>query len=245
LRILPVLDILGGLVVRGIGGRRHEYRPIVSRLTQSAQPLEVARAIQSEYGLSDLYLADLDAISGAAPSLTLYAQLQEAGFRLCVDAGLHFADEAEPLIAAGVDEIVFGLESLQNPSELARACARHGARIIFSLDLRNGEPMGNRAAWNLGDPLSVAEQAVAAGEKRIIVLDLARVGVGSGVGTEELCRRLAQAFPDVEIIAGGGVRNLDDLQRLHECGVHGVLLASILHDRQITPEQLAEFAHCH
>jgi phosphoribosylformimino-5-aminoimidazole carboxamide ribotide isomerase len=243
LRILPVLDILGGVVVRGVGGRRQEYRPIVSRLTRSAIPLDVARAIQSEYGLSEFYLADLDAISGASPSVPLYTQLRDAGFRLWIDAGLRFADDAEPLLAAGVEQVVFGLETLDSSSHLSRACERHGPRIIFSLDLRNGEPLGNREAWNHGDAFTIAEQAVTAGANHIIILDLARVGVGTGVGTEELCHRVAQAFPNVEIIAGGGVRGIDELQRLHECGARGVLLASILHDRRITPEHLAEFAH--
>ena len=241
MRILPVLDILGGHVVRGVGGRRHEYRPIVSRLTQSAAPLDVARAIQNEYGLSSLYLADLDAISGSPPSLSLYAKLRDAGFQLCVDAGLHRADDAEPFIDAGLEEIVFGLETLQGPSELAGACKRYERRIVFSLDMRDGEPLGNRAAWNHGEAISVAEQAVTAGVQRIILLDLARVGVGKGVGTEDLCRGLAQPHPDVEIIAGGGVRGLDDLKRLHDCGVGGVLVASVLHDRRITVQQLCEF----
>jgi len=241
LRILPVLDILGGLVVRGIGGRRHEYRPIVSRLTQSTVPLDVARAIQSEYGLSSLYLADLDAISGSLPAFSLYAQLCAAGFQLCVDAGLGVADDAEPLIDGGVEQVVFGLETLQGPAELAAACKRHDNRLIFSLDMRDGEPLGNRDSWNHGDALSVAEQAVAAGVRRIILLDLARVGVGRGVGTEDLCRGLARSYPDMEIIAGGGVRDYDDLRRLQDCGVQGVLVASVLHDRRITVQQLCEF----
>jgi phosphoribosylformimino-5-aminoimidazole carboxamide ribotide isomerase len=241
MRILPVLDILGGLVVRGVGGRRHEYRPIVSRITQSAAPLDVARAIQREYGMSSLYLADLDAISGSPPSLSLYAQLRGAGFQLCVDAGLHFADDAEPLIAVGVEEVVFGLETLQGPAELAAACKRYDHRIVFSLDMRDGEPLGNRETWKHGDAFSVAEQAVAAGARRIILLDLTRVGVNEGVGTESLCRRLADACPHVGLIAGGGIRDVDDLRRLQGYGVGGVLIATALHDRRISRKQLLEF----
>jgi phosphoribosylformimino-5-aminoimidazole carboxamide ribotide isomerase len=212
-------------------------------VTKSAGPLDVARAIQNEYGLSTFYLADLDAICGRSPSHALYGQLLGEGFHLCVDAGLQFAAEAEPLITVGVEEIVFGLETVRSPAELASACQHHGDRIVFSLDLRNGEPLGNRAAWNHGDASAVAEQAVAAGARRMIALDLARVGVGTGVGTEDLCRRLAQTHSDVEIIAGGGVRGADDLRRLHDCGIGGVLVASALHDKRITRKQLAEFLH--
>src|SRR5437660_93317 len=122
MRILPVLDLKGGQVVRGMGGRRHEYRPIVSQLTASTNPLDVAEAIRRHFGLSDLYLADLDAIAGASPACVAYGQLREAGFRLCVDAGLHDADSAANHATEGLEEIVFGLETLRGPRELREAC---------------------------------------------------------------------------------------------------------------------------
>jgi phosphoribosylformimino-5-aminoimidazole carboxamide ribotide isomerase len=72
-----------------------------------------------------------------------------------------------------------------------------------------------------------------AGIRSLIVLDLARVGSGTGIGTEALCQRLAACHPDVEIVAGGGVRGVADLLRLKEIGVHGVLVASALHDGRL------------
>jgi phosphoribosylformimino-5-aminoimidazole carboxamide ribotide isomerase len=241
MRILPVLDLLGGEVVRGIGGRRHDYRPIVSRLTRSTNALDVAQAIRRHFGLSSLYLADLDAIAGTPPAWTVYDQLHDAGFRLCVDAGLQDSDSAANLAARGVEEIVFGLETLRDPEELRRACERFGSGVVFSLDLRDGEPLGNRPAWHNGDAASILEQAVAAGARRLIALDLARVGSGAGIGTETLCERVIHSFPDVELIAGGGVCGIEDLRRLHALGVDGVLMASALHDGGIQREQLAEF----
>src|SRR3954451_24567824 len=47
MQIIPVLDIQGGIVVRAIGGRRSEYRPLVSRLTDSTEPLAVAHAMRA------------------------------------------------------------------------------------------------------------------------------------------------------------------------------------------------------
>ena len=73
----------------------------------------------------------------------------------------------------------------------------------------------------------------------MIVLDLARVGVGSGTGTEELCRQLAATYRDVEVIAGGGVRDAADLRRLKEWGVRAALVASALHDGRLSREDLA------
>src|SRR5256886_15295063 len=98
MRILPVLDLMHGQVVRGIAGRRHEYRPIRSPLTTSAVPLAVARAFREHFGLIELYLADLDAIAGSPPALGTYADLQNDEFKLLIDAGLRSAADAAPLL---------------------------------------------------------------------------------------------------------------------------------------------------
>src|SRR5262245_16458600 len=111
MKIIPVLDVLGGQVVRGIAGRRHEYRPIVSRLCASSAPLAIARAFRDHFGLEELYLADLDALAGNPPRLDLYAALRADGFRLWVDAGIRQPGDAELLADAGVERLVAGLET--------------------------------------------------------------------------------------------------------------------------------------
>ena len=65
MRIIPVLDLLKGQIVRGIAGQRQEYRPIVSKLSASSNPLDVARAFRDHLNFTLFYLADLDAITGS------------------------------------------------------------------------------------------------------------------------------------------------------------------------------------
>src|SRR5438876_2234586 len=95
--ILPVIDLMHGQVVRGIAGRREEYRPIVSKIAGTAQPLDVARAFREQFGFEALYLADLDSIGGAEPASAVYRTLQDDGFELWVDAGIRSAGEATRL----------------------------------------------------------------------------------------------------------------------------------------------------
>jgi phosphoribosylformimino-5-aminoimidazole carboxamide ribotide isomerase len=232
-RVLAVLDLKAGQVVRGVGGRREEYRPVVSQLATSSDPLEVASAFMDRLGLSELYVADLDAIAGGEPALATYAALRALGCVLWVDAGLRAAADVEPVLAAGVERVVAGLETLAGPEELRRLCDRCGERVVFSLDLKDGRPLGDTAAWG-GDARAIACDAIALGVRRVLVLDLARVGSGGGTGTEDLCRHLATAYPEVEVIAGGGVRGPDDLRRLEQCGVRAALVASALHDGRLT-----------
>ncbi|MGH7169297.1 MAG: HisA/HisF-related TIM barrel protein, partial [Gemmataceae bacterium] len=147
MRVIPVLDVMHGEVVRGVGGRRHEYRPIVSRLTASSRPLDVAGALASHFGCREFYVADLDALLGGEPAWPLYAALREQDFRPWVDAGIRRMTRACQLADAGIDRIVVGLETVAGPDELAQIIRMFGERIVFSLDLRQGEPLGDRDAW--------------------------------------------------------------------------------------------------
>jgi phosphoribosylformimino-5-aminoimidazole carboxamide ribotide isomerase len=240
MRIIPVLDVMGGVVVRGVGGRRREYRPVVSRLTASCAPLNVARAFAERFGLTELYFADLDALAGGRPAWTTYAALHAAGLRLWVDAGVLRPEGARALARAGVDTVVVGLETAAGPDVLGAVVAELPGRVVFSLDLRDGAPLGDTAGWGTADVWSLAGRAVGLGVRRLLVLDLARVGGGAGTGTETLCARLAAAYPDVEVSAGGGVRGVADLRRLRACGVRAALVASALHDGALTAADLRE-----
>src|SRR5438270_7483329 len=105
MRLIPVLDVLNGTVVRGVGGRRSEYRPIVSRLTSSTDPVDVARALVEVFQPTELYLADLDAIAGTPPAVGTYRAIRELGVRLWVDAGVCDGNGARAVAAAGCDVV--------------------------------------------------------------------------------------------------------------------------------------------
>jgi phosphoribosylformimino-5-aminoimidazole carboxamide ribotide isomerase len=238
MRVIPVLDLKNGVVVRGIGGRRAEYQPVVSRLTASCLPPDVALAFRDVFGANQLYLADLDAIAGAEPAWSVFAILHDLGFTLWIDSGVRELATARRLAAARVEGIVVGLETVASPEELEHICSELGERIIFSLDMKANVPLGDSSRWE-GDSLHCAERAVAAGVRRMIVLDLARVGEGGGPGTEDLCRAISANHPTVELIAGGGVRGIEDLRRLEACGVRAALVASALHDGRLRREDFA------
>ncbi len=234
--IVPVIDILDGEVVLAHGGERATYRPLESFLTKSTDPVDVAEAIRDEYGFSEIYCADLDAIDGKAPALSIYGALQQAGFSLWIDAGLRKAKDAAPLIEARVRRIIAGLETLTSPAELAGLVESVGDALIFSLDLKDGKPIGNRAVWagNSTDEEAskqIALKAIEQGVKRMIVLDLARIGSRSGVATLDLCERISRAHKRVELITGGGIKSAADLPALAAIGVHTALVGTALHQQ--------------
>lgn len=235
MRVVPVLDLLKGVVVRGVAGRRSEYRPVVSRLTSRTDPLGVARALRVEYGLDTFYVADLDAILRARPDWNAYRELVDDGFTLWIDAGLREVETAEKLLAQGAAAVIAGLETWPGAPALSQLCAATGSeRLIFSLDLQEGMSLGHRQWWPDDNPERIAARVAAAGVRRLIVLDLAGVGVNNGVGTLDLCRRLRAVHPGCELTTGGGVRHADDLGALRDAGIDNVLIASALHDGHVT-----------
>ena len=77
------------------------------------------------------------------------------------------------------------------------------------------------------------------GLREAIVLDLARVGSGAGLDVG-LIAELHVAFPDLALLAGGGVRDVGDLRALRDAGAAGALVATALHSGVIGPRELAE-----
>ncbi|MGH7200458.1 MAG: HisA/HisF-related TIM barrel protein [Planctomycetaceae bacterium] len=243
MQILPVLDLMNGVVVRGAAGRRETYRPIESRIAPTAEPLAVARAFRDRLGLTAFYVADLDAIVARRPQRDICRMLRDEGFTLLIDAGVRSLADADAAFDNGAAAVIAGLETLPSPSVLRDLCERFEAeRILFSLDLSNGRPLRRGDGW-ADDPFAIARPAIEAGVRRMIVLDLSAVGVGAGVPTGELCQRLresapGESAPGLELITGGGVRSVEDLQALQSLGIDGVLIASALHDGRIGRKEI-------
>lgn len=237
MQIIPVIDLLNRVVVRGVAGQRDEYRPLVSQLTGSHQPKEVVQALVEEFQPPQVYVADLDAILKGKPNQRIYGQINKLGVRLLLDAGIRDLNSAEILAEKCADlspDFVLGLESLAAPRnvvEIVRALGRPAC--VFSLDLKQGRPLTNILAWQSLPPLEIARQVIDAGVGRLIVLDLADVGVGAGTSTLDLLRQIGDLFPKVELIGGGGVRTFSDLELLHQAGASAALVASALHDGRI------------
>ena len=234
LRVIPVLDVMEGRVVRGVAGRREEYRPIESVLIDSSEPLQVTQALRFNFRLSNLYLADLDAILRSSPNLNVYRSLAEAGFTMMVDAGLHRSTDAAAILATDVGQVVAGLETLEGPHELRRLVEQYGSsRVVFSLDLLDGRPLGQTSKWRQADPFAIAQEAIEIGCTELIILDIAQVGTARGISTVPLCAAIRRAYPLVTLCTGGGIRGRNDLQGLDQSIVDGVLIASALHNGSI------------
>jgi phosphoribosylformimino-5-aminoimidazole carboxamide ribotide isomerase len=243
-RVIPVLDVLAGRAVHAVAGNRAHYGSLRSAVHAGSDPRDLARAYRDRLGLRTIYLADLDAIAGAPPALELYRDLHSIGFDLWVDAGIRQCAGLRPLLDEGVSTIVLGLETLHGPETLIETVAAIGSRsLLFSLDLRGGVPLTAPGAdWGSRDPLEIAETVIDHGVRRLLLLDLARVGTGRGVGTLALLDRLAADHRNVEFSVGGGISSALEIRSLENHGASAVLIGSALYDGRIGRIELDDLA---
>ena len=237
MRVIPVIDLKSGAAVHAVRGERERYRPLVSKIVAGADPLQVARAVREGLGLDELYVADLDAIAGGRGHPDVVAALAGEA-RVMVDAGVTEVAAVRQLLGLGAASVVIGTESLTNQAALERLrAALPDAPLVLSLDLRAGRlisPDPGLAGAYAPDALT---RLADAGLEEAIVLDLARVGSGAGPDVE-LVRGLHARLPALELLAGGGVRDVADLRALAAGGAAGALLATALHSGAIGSEQL-------
>lgn len=237
LKVIPVVDILNATAVHAVRGRRDEYKPIRSILLSSNNPREVAKVFEN-IGFRELYLADLDAITGGHPNFSLLKDIaEETDLELMVDAGVNELDVAEKLLDIGVHKVIIGTETLSNLDFVAKSIASFGSRnIVVSLDLMGKKIISGFELDGRREPISLLHEFQRLGVSQIVILDLARVGSGEGLNLPFLRDVLENI--EAKIFVGGGVRDFEDLKRLRDLPVFGVLIASALHSGKISLTEL-------
>jgi phosphoribosylformimino-5-aminoimidazole carboxamide ribotide isomerase len=236
MRVVGVIDLKGGLAVHARGGERHRYAPVRSLVLADGavgDAVALARGYRHHLALDGVYVADLDAITGAPPQRSLVRQIADVGPTLWLDAGIGSVDRAAAAVEDGASVVVIGLETLSSFEDLAEVARAVGPpRVAFSLDLRNGVPVTREGAPHAhSSAVTHAVRAAEAGVGTIIVLDLARVG-GRGIDVTPV-KNVRRAVPGAALYAGGGVRAPADLTRLADAGCEGALVATALHDGAI------------
>ena len=170
-----------------------EYQPLQSILCKSVEPLEVAKAFKA-LGFSELYIADLDAITSGTVNFQVFKRIaEETGLKLMVDAGVTDLETAEKLLDSGVSKVVIGTETLQSKSFVGEAVRLFGSeRVIVSLDLKGDKVLVKLGFDGCKEPLCLLREFKEMGVSGVIVLDLARVGSGEGVNVDFLKKVLEE-----------------------------------------------------
>jgi len=257
MRIIGVLDLAAGRAVHARAGVRESYAPVrqAGGTAIDGDAIELARVYIGRLGVGELYVADLGAIVNASAPHDVVRAIASWRVPMWLDAGVSSIHTAHGALAAGAARVIVGLETLSSFEALDDICrAVGGDRVAFSLDLRNGEPVAltGVAEPRQGAPCGagpasiedIARRAADAGVSALTVIDLARVGVGSGPDLASIAR-VRTAVREITLIAGGGVRGPGDLARLADEGCDGALVASALHDGRLTAFDVAAARDLH
>ncbi|MCZ7572956.1 MAG: HisA/HisF-related TIM barrel protein [Ardenticatenaceae bacterium] len=259
MQVIPVLDLKANTVVHGVAGTRDRYQPVASRLVHSSDPCAVLEAFATLGAkacyIADL---DAIAGVGhhrelyprlAAVGVPLWI---DAGVASPADAQMVLAAGAARVIIGleTLPSLARAAELLETPpcrdGAVGRLCPRRATAhratphrepphrgvstgpMLFSLDLRAGQPVTTIPELCGLEPLEVLARLHALRWRHFILLDVARVGTSGGPPLA-FVRAAREAFPQIEIVSGGGVRDHGDLAALAAAGCDAALVATALH----------------
>ncbi len=226
--IYPAIDLREGRVVRlaqGDPDRETAY---------DTQPLAVARRWQTA-GAAWLHVVNLDGAfgEGGRKNVTALARILTTGMRVQFGGGVRDLETVRRVLDMGVARVVLGTVAVENPAVVEQALADFGPeRLALGIDARDGYV--RTRGWREAAPLTaleLAQQWAALGGRWLIFTDIARDGMGSGVNVEATAA-LAQAT-GLSVIASGGVASLDDVRRVKEAGLCGVIIGRALYERRL------------
>lgn len=237
IEIIPAIDLIEGRCVRLVEGdfaRRTIYRD---------DPLEVAREFERA-GLRRLHVVDLDgAKSGRVVNLKALEAIA-GGTNLIVDfgGGLKTSDDLAAVFAAGAAIANIGSLAVKEPELFFSFLEQFGSeRILLGADVR-GETLAING-WQTATEIEIVgflREWRRRGVRRAFVTDIGRDGLLAG-SSRELYARILRAIPDLELIASGGVTDLEDVRALERIGCAGVIIGKAIYEGRIKLEELESF----
>jgi len=216
MRILPAVDIRGGLCVNLVQG---DY---AQETVFSEDPVAQAKAWWAALGEGIIHIVDLDgAKAGRCCIEPQLRALSEAGIPYEVGGGVRNLETIEAILDAGAARVILGTAAHRDPALLRDACQRWPGSIVVGLDARDGvvslsgwlEDTGTQA-------VDFARQVQDAGASRIIYTDILSDGMMQGPNLEAT-RAVARAV-SIPVTLSGGVSTLDDLRNARELEADGV-----------------------
>jgi phosphoribosylformimino-5-aminoimidazole carboxamide ribotide isomerase len=233
--IFPAIDIRGGKCVRL---RQGDYS---QETIYGEDPASLAASFVQD-GATWIHVVDLDAARQGRPINTDPVQeIAKMGVRIQYGGGIRSEDAARQMIELGVDRVIVGSALVKDP-ELARLLfERYDDQIVAGVDARNGKVAVS--GWEEEcdvDAVELAARLAGQGCKRIVVTDIATDGMETGPNLDFL--EAIKAVSGPEVIASGGVGNLQHLFDLRRIGLEGVIIGKAFYERRFTLREALQVA---
>jgi phosphoribosylformimino-5-aminoimidazole carboxamide ribotide isomerase len=227
IEIIPAIDIIDGKCVRLKGGDYDQ------KTIYGDDPVEVARGFEKS-GFRRLHIVDLD---GAAAGRLVNTEIVREICRytsLLVDygGGIRTRNDIITLLDAGVRQFTVGSLAARNKELVLEWLEEFGAeRLILGADVKDGKIAVNGWKDTVESGLmDFIGSFIRRGLTSIICTDVSRDGMMSGPATE-LYKSVLNVFPDIDLIASGGVSNSADLKALEVAGIKSVIVGKALYEK--------------
>ena len=225
MKLYPAIDVLGGRAVRLLYGKRDQ-------VTDYGDPVDCAKRWVDE-GAEILHVVDLSGAFGEEGGFEkVLERIAKLGVPVQSGGGLRSMAEIHRRFRAGADRVVLGTVCVEQPEVLYEAGERYRDKIVAGIDAKDGR-LAVRGWTQLADKdaFEFGCEAKALGVTDAVFTDIGRDGALSGVNVEETVR---MGETGLNIIASGGVRDLNDLRALQAQGVYGVILGRALYTGAIS-----------
>lgn len=226
--IYPAIDLRAGRVVRLAQGDP-------ARLTVYGEdPAATARRWRDE-GAAWLHVVNLDGAFGETADANRRAleEIVSVGLNVQFGGGLRDGAALRRVMQLGVARAVIGTAAVETPALVDEALAEFGAeRVAVGVDAREGRVrLRGWAEESAVTALDLARRLRGQGVTRIIFTDVARDGMGAGVNVAATAELAAAS--GLAVIASGGVATADDVRRVREAALDGVIIGRALYEGHI------------
>ncbi len=236
MKIIIAIDIIDGQCVRLTKG---DY---ATKKTYFKDPLEVAKRLEDN-GIQRLHLVDLD--GAKASKIINYPVLEkianQTDLHIDFGGGLKSAEDAKIAFSSGAKQITGGSIAVKNPAVFKSWLSEYGNdKIILGADCKDRKIATH--GWLETSELEVIDfiqKYEKEGIQNVICTDIAKDGMLQGA-SEDLYGDILQNI-DIQLIASGGVSNLEDLKRLKAIGCAGAIVGKAYYEGKISLKELAEF----
>ena len=236
MQVIPAMDIISGQCVRLTKGN------FKSKKVYSQNPLKIAQIFQKA-GFKKLHLIDLDgARAGKIKNWeTIEKIAQSTNLKIEFGGGIRDARDIKTLLDSGINKVILGSLALKDPDKFKKIVKKFGDKIIAAVDI-----MGKKICYRgwqketQKELSSFLKDLIKMGVKTIICTDIERDGALRGPNLS-LYKRLVPKFKNLKIIASGGVRNIEDLKKLSQIGLTGVIVGKAIYENKISFNELKIF----
>lgn len=217
-QLWPAIDVLGGKVVRLKQG---DYNAVTTYEQSLSSLVSTINAFAD-----GIHIVDLDGARNgrSAVGSTVNKILATTPLRVELGGGLRTIEALGEALDLGLTRAIIGSRAVSDSAFVKEAIARFGPRrVVVGVDLKDGRTATN--GWTETADQSaeqLLERLARDGVRTIIVTDIHTDGMmqGPNVG---LIRRLTTAFPDLDIVASGGVASIEDLKQIRDTGAKGAV----------------------